>query len=77
MTPQEHYKARVEDFRRQTDRLQKKENRLSLARLIVFILSIGLFFALYSFNHLFAIVVLAAGMSLFARLVLLYNKTEK
>ncbi|MBN1144589.1 MAG: hypothetical protein JXA72_09195 [Bacteroidales bacterium] len=77
MTPQEHYKARVEEFRLQADRLQKKENRLSLARLIVFILSIGLFFALYSFNHLLAIGLLTVGLIAFARLVHYYNNTER
>jgi hypothetical protein len=77
MTPQEHYRARVEAFRTQADRLQKKENRLSLARLIVFILSIGLFFASYSFDHLLAIGLLTLGLIAFARLVHAYNNTEK
>lgn len=77
MTPQEHYKERVEEFRLQADRLQKKENRLSLARLIVFILSIGLFFALYSFNHLLAIGLLTVGLIAFARLVHYYNHIER
>lgn len=76
MTPQEQYKARVEEFGLQADRLQKKENRLSLARLIVFIASIGLFFGFYSMNHLLAIALLTIGLVAFGRLVLFYNKTE-
>ena len=62
MTPQEQYKERVEVFRQQADRQQKKENRLSLARLIVFLLSIGLFSVLYSISHLLAIAVFAVGV---------------
>ncbi len=77
MTPQEHYKTRVEEFSLQADRLQKKENRLSLARLIVFIASIGLFFGFYSMNHLLAIALFIIGLVAFGRLVLFYNKTEK
>jgi Ca2+/Na+ antiporter len=76
MSPNELYKTRVDNFRLQADRLKKRENRLSLARLIVFLAGFLLFFLLFSFSNTVATLILVACLVVFGWLVKYYSKTE-
>jgi ABC-type multidrug transport system fused ATPase/permease subunit len=77
MDPEELYTERVTLFEKLSDQLQQKENRLSLARLIVFVLSLLLFFLLFSYSARLAVAELIAGVIIFGILIKKYNSTEK
>ncbi len=77
MLPNEIYEKRINYFGLQADRLQKTGNRISMARLIVFISGLVLFVALSSFSVTIAFVVLVASLIAFVWLIVYYNITEK
>ncbi len=77
MSPHEIYEKRIDDFRLRADRLQKRENQLSLIRLIVFVAGIVFFVMFFSVNIMVAVTVLVAGLIVFGWLVNRYLKTIK
>jgi ABC-type multidrug transport system fused ATPase/permease subunit len=77
MTPQALYKIRIDNFRNEADLLQKKENRLSMARLITFVTGLALFFTLISIHITSAVVALLVSMIVFGWLIRQYAITEK
>jgi len=77
MSPHEIYEKRINDFRLQYDRLQGRENRLSLARLISFFSAFILFALFFSFSAIAAVCSLIAGLVLFVILVISHSKTQK
>lgn len=77
MQPQIIYQQRSVDFATIADNLQKKENKLSLARLITFITGIALFFILFRYSAVIAVISLLAAIILFAWLIRKYSKTEQ
>ena len=77
MTKHEFYHIRSSGFKQQADLLQKRENLLSLARLISFSLAVGMFFIVISFSLQGAFLVLALGLVFFGWMIKLYVKTEK
>lgn len=77
MLPHEIYEKRVNEFKILTDRLQRRENHLSMARLISFFAAFLLFVMLFSFSTLAAVATLVAGFALFITMVLLHGKTQK
>ncbi len=77
MTTREFYQTRTSGFRQQADLLQKKENLLSMARLISFSGAVGMFFIMASFSMQAAFLVLALGLMIFGWMIKLYVKTEK
>jgi hypothetical protein len=72
-----YYQSRISTFTKQAGSLQQKEDRLSMGRLICFLLVFLLFIALYRYSHLLAILASVSGIICFGWLVILYNKTEK
>lgn len=58
----EYYKSRVEEFTRTSNLLKRKENQLSLARLVLFILSLVLFYILFSVSVPTAVITLVIGL---------------
>ncbi len=58
----EYYKSRVEEFTRTSNLLKRKENQLSLARLVLFILSLILFYVLFSVSVPVAVITLVIGL---------------
>ncbi len=72
-----YYQSRISTFTQQADRLQQKEDRLSMGRLVSFLLIFLLFFALYRYSHLLAILASISSLVSFGWLVIQYNKTEK
>ena len=77
MSPSEIYRQRTTEFGQQADRLQKLENRLSLARLISFVLGLALFFTLLSVTVPGAVIALMICLILFGWLVKYFATTEK
>lgn len=77
MSPHEIYKKRADDFRLQADKLQKRENHLSMARLISFFAAFLLFVLLFSLNTVAAVAALLAGLALFIALVISHGNTQK
>jgi len=71
------YNDRIASFRQRAGHLQRKENRISLARLVTFVLSLVLFFLLFQTSTLAAIAAASAGIVVFAVLVRQYNDTER
>lgn len=71
------YQNRLDQFMLKTSRLQKKEEMLSLARLVTFIGGIVLFIFLLSIQHTAAFVALIICFVAFGLLVRHYAKTEK
>ena len=70
------YQLRVNNFSTYTEKLQKKENRLSVARLISFSAALALLFILYSLNIFLAVIIVITGLTVFGIMVKLYNQTE-
>jgi ABC-type iron transport system FetAB ATPase subunit len=58
----EFYKSRVEEYTRTSNLLKRKENQLSVGRLGVFILSIVLFYVLFSVSVAFAVIIFVTGL---------------
>jgi hypothetical protein len=54
--------------------LQRTENRLSLGRLILFLLSLGLFYVFFSISIVWAVMLLAAGLFTLGWLVSYQNR---
>lgn len=73
----DYYQERVDNFRGMADQLQKRENRLSYARLISFLGTLVIFFLLISYNLVAAIVTLVTGLIIFGSLVKIFIRTEK
>jgi hypothetical protein len=72
-----YYQSRISTFTQQADRLQQKEDRLSMGRLIAFLLIFILYFALYRYSQLLATLASLSSLVLFGRLIIQYNKTER
>jgi hypothetical protein len=77
MNQSEYYRSRISAFTEQADRLQKKEDRLSMGRLVSFLLIFLLFLALYRYSQLLAILASLSSLVAFGWLVIQYNITEK
>jgi hypothetical protein len=77
MIPLEIYQERINRFKSSTGKLQKRGNRLSLARLIIFLLGLSFFIILLPGHSFVAFSVLIIFLGLFAWLVAYHNKTEK
>jgi hypothetical protein len=76
MPLQEFYQHRVKSFQQKAERLQRSENRLSLGRLITFLMIFGAFFTLRSWSYGLATVVSVSCMILFGLLIRQYARTE-
>lgn len=72
-----YYQTRITTFTQQADRLQHKEDRLSMGRLATFLLIFLFFFALYRYSQLLAILASISCLVAFGWLVIQYNYTEK
>jgi hypothetical protein len=72
-----YYQSRISEFTQQADHLQQKEDRLSMGRLVSFLLVFLLFFALYRYSSLLAILASISSLVSFGWLIIQYNKTEK
>jgi hypothetical protein len=77
MNLKEFYGGRIALFQQKAGHLQRIENRLSLGRLITFILAFLLFFSLYGISVIAAIVAFLASAISFGVLIKQYVKTEK
>jgi len=77
MSPAEEYKSRSQRYVRETERLRKLSDRLSMARLAAFAGGLVLFAVLLSFSVFAAVVTLAAVLIVFIWLVIKYENTEK
>lgn len=77
MTKREFYQIRTSGFKQQADLFQKRENLLSMARLISFSAAVGVFFIMISFSMQTAFLLLALGLMIFGWMIKLYAKTEK
>ena len=73
----EFYRERINRHQEKADRLQQRENRLSMARLITFILIFLLFFALNGISVTLALIASGIGIISFGVLVKQYANTEK
>ncbi len=71
------YQSRTSAFTQQADTLQRKEDRLSMGRLISFLLIFILYFTLYRYSHLLAILASVSSLVLFGRLIIRYTHTER
>lgn len=76
MAPQNFYKNRIDEYKTKADSLEKLESRLSLARLIVFLGGLGLFFVLLPFSSPIAIFLLVTCAIVFVWLVKFHSATE-
>ena len=76
MPLQDFYKCRIKNFQQKAESLQRKENRLSLGRLIAFIMIFAAFFTLRSWSYALAAAVSVSCMVLFGLLIRLYTRTE-
>jgi ABC-type lipoprotein export system ATPase subunit len=72
-----YYQSRISLFTQQAGRLQLKEDRLSMGRLVSFLLIFLLFFALYRYSQWLSILASISSLGAFGWLVIQYNKTEK
>jgi hypothetical protein len=72
-----YYQERINIFKKRADGLQRKENRLSLGRLVTFLLVFILFFTLYRYSLMLAAIASAASLIAFGLLIRQYVKTEK
>ncbi len=77
MTRQEYYREHSEDFGKKAAILQKRENKLSMARLISFITGLAAFFVLISITVTGAVIALLISLIIFGWLVSWYAQTEK
>jgi hypothetical protein len=77
MKLEEYYSTRIDNFKKLAGRLQRKENALSVARLVVFVCILLFFFILYPHSVPVAMAASAVCIVVFAVLVLQYGKTEK
>jgi hypothetical protein len=77
MVLNEFYQLRIDTFHKKVEDLQRIENRLSMARLIVFLAGFLLFFFLFSISTAIASLALLACLVTFGWLVKFYGKTEK
>jgi hypothetical protein len=73
----ELYRTRVDNFRQKAEKLEKRENQLSVARLIAFVSGILLFFVLFSHSAALATLALLLCLSVFVWLVKKYSTVEK
>jgi hypothetical protein len=73
----EFYRARIEEFTRKFNLLKRKENQLSLGRLGLFILSLVLFYALFSVSVAVAVIVLVTGLFSLGWLIKYQNEIVK
>jgi hypothetical protein len=71
-----YYQSRITSFTQQADRLQQKEDRLSMGRLVSFLLAFLLFFILNRYSPFLAILASISSLVSFGWLVIQYNKTE-
>jgi len=77
MIRHDFYNNRINEFRKKAEILQKRENRISLARLVTFLSGIMLFFVLISFSVTIAATLLGMSMILFGWLVKYHSATEQ
>ena len=77
MSPTEEYKSRSQRYVRETERLRKLSDRLSMARLAAFAGGLVLFAVLLSFSVFAAVVILVTALIVFIWLVIKYENTEK
>jgi len=77
MSKEDYYRKRAGEFSGKAEILQRRENRLSLARLITFIGAFLLSVLLFSFSAVVSLAVLFAGLCLFAGVVLRHIRTQK
>jgi hypothetical protein len=77
MALNEYYQDRVSQYRQKAERLQRKEDRLSMGRLVSFVLIFVLFFALYSLSVTWAVTASLACIITFGFLIKQYAETEK
>jgi hypothetical protein len=73
----EFYRARAEGYGAKVSAMQKRENRLSLTRLILFFTAFLLFALLFSLNTFAAISALIGGLVAFVGVVIWHGKTQK
>lgn len=73
---QDFYRLRIDRFQQHCDRLQQTENRLSLARLVTFILIFAAFFALRSWSVSFALAASTGCLATFGWLIRKHVRTE-
>lgn len=69
----EYYRSRVEEFASISGLLKRRENQLSAGRLGVFILSLVLFYVLFSVSIVFAVIILCLGLFLLGWLIKYQN----
>jgi len=72
-----YYQSRISTYTQLAVSLQQKEDRLSIGRLVSFLLIFLLFFALYRFSHLLGILASISSLITFGWLIIQYNQTEK
>jgi hypothetical protein len=77
MSREDYYKSRADRYLQQSEILQRREDRLALARLITFIGAFLLFALIFSFSVTVAILVLIAGLGAFVGVVLRHIRTQK
>lgn len=77
MEVEETYKSRVKTFKEEAEKLQKTANRLSLARLAVFVGGLILFVSLSSVSVFTAVTVLIVSLVVFGWLVIRHHNAEK
>jgi hypothetical protein len=77
MPLEEFYQSRIDTFQKKVTYLQRIEKRLSMARLITFLLIPVLFFTLYSITITWAIAASFTCMIVFGLLIKYYSITEK
>ncbi len=77
MTLIEFYQDKVDRYRQNAEHLQHKEDRLSMGRLVTFVLIFVLFFALNSLSVTWAVTASLACVIAFGFLIKQYAKTEK
>ncbi len=77
MPLKEFYLTRISQYKENARRLQKREDRLSMARLIAFVLIFVFFFTLYSLSMSWAFAVSLACVMAFGILIKEYTKTER
>lgn len=69
----EYYRSRVEEFTSISGLLKRRENQLSAGRLGIFIISLVLFYVLFSVSIAFAVIILCLGLFLLGWLIKYQN----
>lgn len=77
MSRDDYYRSRASEFSKKAEILQRRENRLSLARLMTFIGAFLFFVLLFSISVFISITVLVAGLCLFVGVVLRHIRTQR